>query len=379
MYAGYVVNVEKKYDMCREQKYDVVQVPQSRRGDRELQRDLKQLLETTQAECHSYVTDGASKLREVLKKSNELHNRISRPGEEVLDTQVFSLITETGAEYTRNLIKGRKNYNPANLVRHLKMHYVDSMDAIEVGRNDPYAFSWSSLGHVLSKWLHPAPVCSNMLGPMTEIPRTRRSIVGQRRRRNEILGDAVRPIELGAEENAEDNSNKETDRNLEIMWRTLCSQENETAPLLELVLNHRSFSQTIENLFTLSFLVRDARVSFEDDTDGTGIKVVARHLRRENKNTQKDQKETVERLQFVMAIDFEQWEQWKKVVKPSAELMPHREDDDHNVQLQDGEIERGNIEGSSERMEDGSGNKRRRSLRASQVGNKCSSTKRKRK
>lgn len=46
---------------------------------------------------------------------------------------------------------------------------------------------------------------------------------------------------------------QETDRNMEEMWRAL--QDGGRCPVAELVCNHRSFAQTVENMFTLSFLV----------------------------------------------------------------------------------------------------------------------------
>ena len=42
--------------------------------------------------------------------------------------------------------------------------------------------------------------------------------------------------------------------------------------MLDLVINHASFPQTNENLFTLAFLVRDNKVGFEVG-DGVSVKV----------------------------------------------------------------------------------------------------------
>jgi hypothetical protein len=51
---------------------------------------------------------------------------------------------------------------------------------------------------------------------------------------------------------------QETDRNYENMWRQLKTVVGygQTVPFINLVCNHKSFAQTVENIFTLSFLVR---------------------------------------------------------------------------------------------------------------------------
>ena len=55
----------------------------------------------------------------------------------------------------------------------------------------------------------------------------------------------------------QDGDKQETDRNYEDMWRQLRSVVGigQRVQLIKLVCNHRSFAQTVENIFTLSFLV----------------------------------------------------------------------------------------------------------------------------
>jgi hypothetical protein len=55
----------------------------------------------------------------------------------------------------------------------------------------------------------------------------------------------------------QEGDKQETDRNYENMWRALRSDVGigQSVPLIRLVCNHTSFAQTVENIFTLSFLV----------------------------------------------------------------------------------------------------------------------------
>lgn len=72
---------------------------------------------------------------------------------------------------------------------------------------------------------------------------------------------------LQVKEQDEEAAKGETDANMETMFGVL--RTHRRAQLDALVLNRRSFSQTVENIFSLSFLVKDGRVAITYNEDGT--------------------------------------------------------------------------------------------------------------
>lgn len=67
------------------------------------------------------------------------------------------------------------------------------------------------------------------------------------------------------EENASEEKT-DTDKNMSIMFLIL--RRNKTVKLEHLILNRKSFAQTVENLFALSFLVKDGRAEITIDKNG---------------------------------------------------------------------------------------------------------------
>jgi hypothetical protein len=88
--------------------------------------------------------------------------------------------------------------------------------------------------------------------------------------------------------------------------------------MIELCINHDSFSQTIENIFTLSFLVRDGRVSLSKSPEGIVVTKVS------SGGASQQQQQGKERVQFVMALSMGEWMEWKDLVDRKNALMPHR-------------------------------------------------------
>ena len=86
-----------------------------------------------------------------------------------------------------------------------------------------------------------------MLGPMAAQPKVRK--VAERREKTKLAA-VEKPQEL---KDVDTQEKQETDRLMEEMFGVLTIHS--TVPWLELIMNVDSFSQTVENIFTLSFLV----------------------------------------------------------------------------------------------------------------------------
>jgi hypothetical protein len=84
--------------------------------------------------------------------------------------------------------------------------------------------------------------------------KARKAIVRQTKR--SAAEAVVHPDEL---QDIHEEEKQETDRNMENMWRQLKQLgPGARVRLTHLVCNHSSFAQTVENIFTLSFLVSGA-------------------------------------------------------------------------------------------------------------------------
>jgi len=271
---------------------------------------------------HELASGGGKDLDDILEVANEHLVQIQKPKEGALDAEIFMMVTNSGAQLAKALVNGDAKINPADFIRRLKTRYVDNADAQDAGASDPRAFNWAKLARTrLSGWFAPPPVCFHMLGPMDAAPvvKAKRPAAATQRQKRQPPVKAVRPDDIGEDD---DDEKQETDRNMDEMWSALRARSTESAPLVELVLNHKSFAQTVENLFALSFLVRDARVELRPGADGEGMMVFRKV--KQNRATAEREATEAERVQFVTRLDVEIWEEWKLVVDEEATMMKHR-------------------------------------------------------
>lgn len=67
---------------------------------------------------------------------------VTRPRDQAVDAELFSLVTEAGLEYVGRLKQGGRAHTAGDFIRRLKTHFVADTDAQAAGADDPDAFNW---------------------------------------------------------------------------------------------------------------------------------------------------------------------------------------------------------------------------------------------
>ncbi|KAK9915331.1 hypothetical protein WJX75_007729 [Coccomyxa subellipsoidea] len=282
---------------------------QSTDESRKLRSEYRAFQKTVHRDGDDLISiDKSEKLLGYLENLNYLNTRVEGPREQAEDTECFFVLCQKGAEAARRVIGAGKGRTPNDLIRALKTEFVATAHPQEDGANIPEAFNWAALSKLAARYFKHAPGISCMLGPMDAAPKLRKVSVRQPKK---PLGALVNPAEIQIA-NTKDHSDKNAeDMRLKIM-------ERNNINLLQCIINHKSFSQSVENLFAFSFLVKDGRVALSKAAGG-GYMVTA--LTDDESNRLGKNKE---RTQAIFGFDMDTWDDWCTRVRPEDCIMPHR-------------------------------------------------------
>ncbi|KAK8930494.1 hypothetical protein KSP39_PZI016127 [Platanthera zijinensis] len=121
-------------------------------------------------------------------------------------------------------------------------------------------FFWANIGLNVSHFLESVRGCCTMIGPMsTEIKQQKPPVYRRRTKPTE----STLPEEINCKEEV---TKTDTDSNMSAMFDIL--KKKGKVRLECLLLNKLSFAQTVENIFALSFLVKDGRAEIAVDENG---------------------------------------------------------------------------------------------------------------
>lgn len=272
-------------------------------ADRRLLRAKYRTVQSHIAE-HNLDADG---FENIFGNVEHLYNEVSRPREQIADAEALFDITASILESVKEF-KGRHGPIASELVNSIVRNY--GKDVVRADESAEMAIDWERLGHEACAIFSNAPGLTTMMGPMDSRHKQRKTPL--RRPRDKPV-ETARPEQL--RESTDDKTL--TDKNMDTMFKIL--RRLKLVYMEELVLNRQSFAQTVENIFALSFLVKDGRAEM-DIRDGRHIvgpkNFPSQHQRESGKGSMS---------QFVFRFDFKDWQGMKGMVKEGRELMPHRE------------------------------------------------------
>ena len=131
----------------------------------------------------------------------------------------------------------------------------------------------------------------------------------------------TRAVEEGASEDMDEDEARALfgSNNLAMNW---------CVPLIKFALNPDSFGQTVENLFYISFLVKDGYVKVEVDED-TGFPTL-RPLA-EAKTADEARASGDKRHQAIFSLNWKSWQIFKSTMGITKPLIPHRQEEGQQV------------------------------------------------
>ncbi|KAL6718851.1 hypothetical protein ACLMJK_003085 [Lecanora helva] len=367
-------------DVANTDFYDPEQSIAERRAVRKDFRDLSRELTDSRAE---YLAPGSKGLLNTLSKANELFTSVKQTSDATLDSRLLVSTADLSAKRTTQLTLGESTTGidvddfvgkcisfmrraPANGASRRRTQGSDDEGAEDYDEGD--AFNWEYLGRqaCFPNNVRP-PVPGFLLGPLSVQKKIRKATQRRERLQRRDPNEAVRPEEMKAQDfEKSENSNLTTictkirdliahtmtngragleaeltdditDEDAQALLEKHNIADDEGVPFFRFVVNPKSFGQTVENLFYVSFLIKDGKVGLGNDSrmlptlrKFTFACEAMTFIDTENtdateaRTAQEIKEQNVSKHQAVFHLDFETWEDLIETFNIKKGIIPHR-------------------------------------------------------
>lgn len=220
-------------------------------------------------------------------------------------------MSDMGAEMTRNMRLEANAFDLDELIQRVVSY---------MGDGEQSSWDWDRLGILAAQHSRRAPACDYLLGPLQVQPRPRRQA---RRTVLDSGAEQSAPQQLGVEDIVQ--TKNETSRIVVEIARLLDNAGGESGVnLFRFALNPVSFSNTVENLFYLSFLVRDGKAAVFHDDEGQPLISACLLTVSSEEPTEQDRSEGLTRRQLVFELDMDTWKRLVETYNITEPMIPTR-------------------------------------------------------
>ena len=355
--------LDKKY-------YDPEQDPEQRRITKKGIRNLYSKLNDSKAE---YLQADSRGLVETINQADHLYKNVKQTSDATIDSRLLVATADLSYRKIKNLTLGDSSVGldvddfVGRCIAFMKRG--DAAGGAETqntqrrrrqGEEDEEetgdTMNWDYLGRNACFLYNSRPCLSGfLLGPLSVQKKVRQQTQRRAREAKDAPSQLLRPIELSEEDLEKQESASlsvvcteiakllhrvqgEREHNLEVAYNEFEDDEdvpepimkklirdhgladNGGIPLFEFCVNPQSFGQTVENMFYVSFLIKEGSAGLEFDNDGLPT------LRHMGRKTVAERQET-QRNQAVFTLSFDVWEDIVKTFGIKKSIIPHRTDE----------------------------------------------------
>lgn len=345
----------------REEQHEEVQVAEVVKKPKLLSKQTPEerlLIVTQLREIENKLKDNAEEyiakpklLQEAIKSFTEIESRAAHVTDAIIGAQVLEKLSEVGRKQATNLNK-EALMSIEDFSRCLSKTLIDGpeskairqpkkkSDAKGGGDDDEddetirsSAFDWARLGSHFGGFLRSVHVASFMNGPLSIQPKERK--VAERSKQPKIKKPdaqfAEKPTDLKSLENEEQTA---TANRIDLLKKYLPRSVGQSINYWQFVLHPTSFTESIENVFDMAFLVRAGLVGIE--FRGKEPYIVVKKTLQISSAEQQDSAPAGKSKQTVVQLDYQTWQKLaahykltqamikRAAVKPAAAPAPAR-------------------------------------------------------
>lgn len=241
---------------------------------RSIRRQYRQLIYSIQQNREDIVNTASDSLTEALEEANVLFDAVSRTREAALDAQFLVLASDLGKEKAKQLNSDMSFFNQVAFCDFLfvfvGLNWMEAGERELSGCDDNIALSfWETVHKEATSWILQAETFHFIFGSFKSGSSARKRRSGHHKKprkleENRDMPTKLRKLDLGSNQEA---TEKEVERILGLLQTYFRKYPDTPVSYFEFVIDPNSFSRTVENIFYVSFIIRDgfARIRLDED------------------------------------------------------------------------------------------------------------------
>ncbi|XP_040293965.1 non-structural maintenance of chromosomes element 4 homolog A isoform X1 [Bufo bufo] len=302
------------------------EVEQDDANRRQIRHQYRELMQSMHQNREDMLSSRSNKLTDTLHAANQLFAEVSKPREAALDAQLLVLATNLGKEKANQLQADMTVFDPTSFSEDLlsfmginRLENPDS-DSEDEGCAKGYlgVDAWQKLGTEANKFFKRTPTFHFMLGSFKTEPPVARQKIERQKRASKVAEKSVMPSQLKKmEESHQEATEKEVERILGFLQTYFREDPDNPISFFDFVIDPNSFARTVENIFHVSFIIRDGFARIKLDSDKLPvIEPIA-----QDSESQVD-KENQPRYQGVISLSHQDWKEIVETFEIEQPMIP---------------------------------------------------------